>query len=426
MSQTQSTYDIVCFSHLRWNFVYQRPQHLMSRAAQRHRVVFVEEPIFFCASESKPIPHLETYRDGGVHVAIPHLPEGLSEDRVGSLIRRLVKDFLEELGVRDFAMWLYSPMFLPYLRGLEPKAVVYDCMDELANFRFAPPVLREREQQLFRWADAVFTGGRSLYEAKRLHHPNCHCFPSSVEVAHFAQARRPLPEPRDLAPLGRPRVGFYGVIDERMDTELLEAVARRLPGCEFVMVGPFAKVDPAEMPQLANLHFLGMKSYAELPYYLAHWDVAILPFALNDSTRFISPTKTPEYLAAGKPVVSTPIQDVVKPYGEKDLVYIADNATGFAEAIRRALLEDQTKRQRQADAFLAAMSWDYTWAKMEQLIEEALERKQLASLPKASLLPQHAPTPAGLARAAETLLSPHSGETLLSPRSGEARVARKP
>ncbi|PZA08868.1 MULTISPECIES: glycosyltransferase family 1 protein [unclassified Meiothermus] len=406
MSQAQSSYDIVCFSHLRWNFVYQRPQHLMGRAAQRHRVVFVEEPIFGSESE----PRLETYRDGGVHVATPHLPAGLGEDRVGSSLHALVKDFLEELGVHDFVLWLYSPMFLPYLRGLEPKATVYDCMDELANFRFAPPVLREREQQLFRWADVVFTGGQSLYEAKRRQHPNCHCFPSAVDVAHFAQARHPLPEPPDLVPLGRPRVGFYGVIDERMDTGLLEAVARRLPGCEFVMVGPFAKVDPAEMPRLANLHFLGMKSYAELPYYLAHWDVAMLPFALNDSTRFISPTKTPEYLAAGKPVVSTPIRDVVRPYGEKDLVYIADDAEGFAEAIRRALLEDHTHRQRRADAFLAAMSWDHTWTKMEQLIEEALERKQLADLPKASPIPQRtAQAPVGISLTAETLLSPHTG-----------------
>lgn len=414
MKPNPDPYAIVCFSHLRWNFVYQRPQHLMSRAAQRHPVVFVEEPIY---TNDPSTPRLETYPDGGVRVAVPHLPEGLSEDRQGYLIRTLVKDLLEELGVREFVMWLYSPMMVPYLRGLEPKAVVYDCMDELANFRFAPPVLREREQQLFRWADVVFTGGQSLYEAKRLQHPNCHCFPSSVDVAHFAQARRPLPEPRDLARLGRPRVGFYGVIDERMDTGLLEEVARRLPGCEFVMVGPFAKVDPAEMPRLPNLHFLGMKSYAELPHYLAHWDVAMLPFALNDSTRFISPTKTPEYLAAGRPVVSTPIRDVVRPYGEKDLVYIADDAKGFAEAIRRALLEDQTKRQRQADAFLAAMSWDHTWTKMERLIQEALERKQLAKLPKASLIPQPtAQTPAGLSL---------SAESLPSPRSGEAKVAGK-
>lgn len=376
-----TNYDLVCFSHLRWNFVYQRPQHLMSRAARERRVFFIEEPVF----EPGIDPHLETYQDGGVSITTPHLPPDLGEDRTGRTLRTLVDELFLKQSIRDYVLWIYSPMPVPYLASLKPRAVVYDCMDELANFRFAPFTLKQREQQLLAWADVVFTGGQSLYEAKQGVHPNLHCFPSSVDVTHFAKARRAQPEPRDMAQMGRPRVGFYGVIDERMDLGLLREAAGGMPGVEFVMVGPFAKVDPAEMPRLPNLHFLGQKTYADLPCYLAHWDVAILPFALNDSTRFISPTKTPEYLAAGKPVVSTPITDVVRPYGEKGLVYIAEDTQSFQQAIHRALCEDQHERQERADAFVKRMSWDHTWARMRAEIDAAVLRGSKTVVPGVSV-----------------------------------------
>lgn len=364
--------DIVCVSHLRWNFVYQRPQHLMSRAAKNCKVVYLEEPVFAEGID----PHLHTQCDGGVTVATPHLPSDLDENQAGQLSRTLLEGLLSRLGIKQFVLWMYTPMPLPYLGSLGASAVVYDCMDELANFRFAPPALRERERLLFKLSDLVFTGGVSLYEAKCNQHNNVYCFPSSVDAQHFAKARRLLPEPLDMSQMNRPRVGFYGVIDERMDLELIETLSRRLPQVEFVMVGPFAKIDPAELPRLPNLHFLGQKAYSELPAYLAHWDVAILPFAQNDSTRFISPTKTPEYLAAGKPVVSTPIRDVVRPYGERDLVYIAGGASDFCDDIRRALYEDQTQRQARADAFIAKMSWDKTWSQMQNLIERTIALKR--------------------------------------------------
>jgi glycosyltransferase involved in cell wall biosynthesis len=193
-----------------------------------------------------------------------------------------------------------------------------------------------------------------------------------VDASHFRQARLEQPEPPELADIPRPRVGFVGVIDERMDTELLGAVARRLPDVQFVMIGPVVKIDPAILPSAANLHYLGGRSYAQLPQYLAHWDAAILPFALNDSTRFISPTKTPEYLAAGLPVVSTPIRDVVRPYGEQDLVQIALEPQEFAACIRRTLDDDQSDRRARADALISSMSWDRTWREMRGLIEAAI------------------------------------------------------
>jgi glycosyltransferase involved in cell wall biosynthesis len=381
-------YDMLCVSHLRWNFVYQRPQHLMSRAAQGRKVVYWEEPVF----REGVRPYLQTHQEGNLIIATPQLPPDLDEAQVGRMARQMMDGLLADLGMKSFVLWMYSPMMWPHLEGLNPEAVVYDCMDELSAFRFAPPTLRLREQKLFQAADVVFTGGVSLYEAKCAQHPNVHCVPSSVDVEHFAKARRLLSEPRDLQQLRRPRVGFYGVIDERMDLALMEGCAQALPEAEFVMVGPFAKVSPEDMPRQPNLHFLGPKSYAELPHYLAHWDVAVLPFALNESTRFISPTKTPEYLAAGKPVVSTAIKDVVRPYGEAGLAYIASTPQEFCTAIRRALFEDQRERQERADALLSRMSWDATWQGMQRQLERAItQNRQSALTLQSSLVPPMLP-----------------------------------
>jgi UDP-galactopyranose mutase len=251
-------------------------------------------------------------------------------------------------------------------------------MDELSAFAGAPARLRELEAALFGTADVVFTGGQSLYEAKRSCHENVHAFPSSVDVAHFQQARSPRAgaEPEDQASIGHPRIGFFGVIDERMDYALLAGVAAARAAWQLVLIGPTAKVDPAALPRAGNIHYLGPKPYAQLPAYLAGWDVAMLPFARNEATRFISPTKTPEYLAAGKPVVSTSIRDVVRPYGQQGLARIADTVGEFVSAVEAALREAPAERLRAADAFLTHTSWDGTWARMAQLIEHAISSRE--------------------------------------------------
>lgn len=379
--------DLVCVSHLRWDFVYQRPQHLMTRAARDRRVFYVEEPV-----DDEAGPRLEARRDpSSVVILVPHLPPGQTEQASHAQMAALLRSYLASHDVRDFVLWVYSPMPLPALRNLEPSAVVYDCMDELANFRGAPLALRQRERELFAWADLVFTGGYGLWEAKRRQHGHVHSFPSSVDIPHFAQARAGLPEPADLAGIARPRVGFYGVVDERMDINLLGEVARLRPDVQLVILGPVLKIDPDDLPRHPNIHYLGKKSYQELPAYLAHWDAAMLPFAINESTEFISPTKTPEYLAAGKPVVSTAIRDVVRPYGDKDLVLIARDPQGFAEAIDQALSEDPIERRARADALVGLMSWDKTWRRMDRLIEDAVLASRPARPRAASLgLPQPA------------------------------------
>jgi glycosyltransferase involved in cell wall biosynthesis len=218
-------------------------------------------------------------------------------------------------------------------------------------------------------ADVVFTGGHSLWEAKRRHHANIHAVPSSVDVAHFAAARQPLPEPADQAAIPGPRLGFFGVIDERFDIQLLSELAARRPDWSLVLVGPVVKIDPATLPRLPNIHYLGAKPYGELPSYLSGWDVALMPFALNESTRFISPTKTPEYLAGGRPVVSTPIRDVIKGYGDSGVVSIAATPQGFIEAIEAALRIAPEAVERLADQVLDGMSWDKTCATIKERIE---------------------------------------------------------
>src|SRR4028119_1824931 len=375
--------DLVCLSHLRWNFVFQRPQHLLTRFAQGRRVFFIEEPIFSPDTSVAPetakaiggVGRLDVTRhESGVWVVVPHLQEGLSEEAANAAQQVLLDALFAEHEISKYICWYYTPMARAFTRHLEPLAIVYDCMDELSAFKGASPLLREREAELFSRADLVFTGGQSLYEAKRDQHENVYAFPSSVEVAHFAQARIFKEDPADQANIPHPRLGFYGVIDERMDLELLEGIAEARPDWHLVMIGPVVKIDPASLPRRENIHYLGGKDYKELPAYLAGWDLAMLPFARNESTRFISPTKTPEYLAAGKPVVSTSIRDVVRPYGQEGLVRIADTVEEFVAAAEAAMREDTQASGwlSRVDTFLEQISWDRTWGSMMQLIESAL------------------------------------------------------
>jgi UDP-galactopyranose mutase len=360
--------DVLCFSHLRWNFVFQRPQHLMTRCARDARVFFVEEPVF----RAGITPCLQIEPSPTVTVVVPQLPDGLAPDACSRAQRDLLDALIEREAIAEYMLWYYTPMALAFTDHLTPMAIVYDCMDELSAFKGAPAILKDREAQLLRRASLVLTGGQSLFEAKRHQHTNIHPFPSSVDAAHFAQARHVADDPPDQASIPHPRIGFFGVIDERMDTALLDGVAAARPDWHLVLLGPVVKIDPASLPRRPNIHYLGSKSYAELPDYIAGWDVAMLPFARNDATRFISPTKTPEYLAAGKPVVSTSIRDVVRPYGAQGLVRIADDPPAFVRACIAAMAEDGAKRTRRADAFLRQTSWDGTWTRIRLLVDDVL------------------------------------------------------
>ncbi len=371
--------DLICFSHLRWDFVYQRPQHLLKRCARERRVFFVEEPIFDNGSMRLDISE----RDPNLKVVVPHLPEGLrSEVAKTAVLHDMVQRLLVENNIHQYLSWYYTPMALDFTRHLRPLAVIYDCMDELSAFRGAPECLTLRERELFQMADLVFTGGQTLYEAKRDQHSSVFAFPSSIDREHFMQARTPLDEPADQKDIPHPRLGFFGVVDERFDVALLAEAARLRPDWQFVIIGPVVKIDPEILPQRENIHYLGGKSYQDLPAYIAGWDVALLLFAQNESTRFISPTKTPEYLAAGKPVVSTPIRDVVYPYGQMGLVRIANDAREFVGAAAELLAAEANRKAWLAtvDEFLGQMSWDETWARMSKLIDEVVATKTRTAL----------------------------------------------
>lgn len=382
--------DLLCFSHLRWDFVYQRPNHLMARAAHEGRVFFVEEPLDAMGS----VPHLTQVRRDGVHVVTPRLPVGLPSDVRRRALEALMDGLLRDQRITSPLLWYYTPMALPWTKHLQSAAVVYDCMDYLAGFRGAPTELQELEQQLLDRADLVFCGGTSLHGRLERRHRRSHCFPSSVDLAHFGRARGGMEDPADQRSIPHPRIGYAGVIDERIDLRLIQAVADARPDRHMVLVGPTTKISASDVPVGPNIHLLGMKSYADLPAYLAGWDVGWMPFARNEATRYISPTKTPEYLAAGLPVVSTSIADVIDPYGDEGLVAIADSVAATLRAMDLALA-GQRPSARRVDAFLADRSWDRTWAAMSALIE-GLDVPDVAATWPATRVARDEMSPAGV------------------------------
>jgi glycosyltransferase involved in cell wall biosynthesis len=365
---TFETVDLMCFSHLRWNFVYQRPQHLMTRIARTNRIFFFEEPIV-----DDEMRYEVNRNEEGIFIIVPHLNPGMSPSQIIEHQREFLSRFLIDMKIERYAFWYYTPMALQISDHLQPVIRIYDCMDELSAFKFAPEALKELEKKLMGLADVVFTGGHSLYEAKKDQHHNIYPFPSSIDYDHFSKARRVTQEQADQECIPHPRFGFYGVIDERFDIQLLSEIASRKTDWHFVLIGPVVKITEQDLPRHNNIHFLGIKNYNELPMYLAGWDVAIMPFALNESTRFISPTKTPEYLAAGKPVISTPIADVMRHY--HSVVNFVTNADDFILAAEKDIQYDEVWLHH-VDALLAENSWDKTWNRMKEIIESAVRNTE--------------------------------------------------
>lgn len=364
--------NLICFSHLRWDFVFQRPQHLLTRWGKEMPVYYIEEPMF----GNYEVNYLKarSYNDN-ITIITPHIQEQSGESEIHQYLEDAVKKLIKWNNITDYLFWYITPMALPFSKSLNPKMVVYDCMDELSHFKGAHPDMIRNESALLKIADVVFTGGQYLYEYKKDKHNNIYPFPSSIDQAHFESGLR-CEDPADQANIPHPRAGFFGVIDERLDIELLDGLAQKLPEINFVMIGPVVKIDPSVLPSHPNIYYLGPKNYSDLPAYLGNWDIALLPFARNDSTRFISPTKTPEYLCCQKPVVSTSIRDVVVPYGEMGLVLIADTVNDFAQSIKKAttMIGDNSWKKK-VKQILKANSWDLTWQGMKKIIMTTLDAK---------------------------------------------------
>jgi glycosyltransferase involved in cell wall biosynthesis len=355
--------DLVVLSHLRWVFVWQRPQHLVSRLARSRPTTFVEEPL--AADVEAPV--LRTERHGSVTRAWLEVPGPERhvdfDDPAAATYGQALRDLLGEQDGR--VAWLYTPLALPLATVLRPDVLVYDVMDDLASFRGAPAALRFRQQQALQGADLVFAGGRSLHASVLARRPDAHLFPSGVEPEHYAVPRPPRGDGRRVA-------GYVGVVDERLDLELLDGLAERLPDWEVRVVGPVLKIDPDTLPRRPNLTYTGPEPYERLPAVMAEFDVALMPFALNEATRSISPTKTLEYFAAGLPVVSTRVPDVVTDHGAS--VHLADDAEEFASACRTALEEDPATLRSRLARVVARHHWDGIAARMEALVDGASVR----------------------------------------------------
>jgi protoporphyrinogen oxidase/glycosyltransferase involved in cell wall biosynthesis len=364
---------MIVFSHLRWDFVFQRPQQLMTRLARDFDVYFFEEPVVTDGPAWLEIQEVAL----NLHVCRPHTASpgsGFSGDQLPEL-QRLLDQLIGSRKLDAPIAWFYTPMALPLLQRIDTALVVYDCMDELSAFKGAPPGLLDMERGLLSAASIVFTGGPSLYRAKQARHSNVHCFPSSVEREHFALATDPSLDHAEQRDIPHPRLGFFGVIDERFDAAAIRLMAESHPEWHIVLVGPVVKIDPASLPRGSNIHYMGQRSYAELPRFLAGWDLALLPFAINEATRFISPTKVLEYMAAEKAIVSTPVTDVLEPYGH--IVHIGRHPQAFMTACERALDEAPATRNRRTAmmrSVVGATSWDATARKMSALIDNALHK----------------------------------------------------
>lgn len=360
--------DLICFSHLRWNFVYQRPQHLMKRAAENYTVHFFEEPLL----SDKPDGYSKRISTEGVNIITPNLKEE-HDQGINKRLENIFRSFLNEEGINDYFFWYYTALMRQFTESFHPKIIIYDCMDELSAFKNASSLLLNAEENLLKDADLVFTGGESLYKAKKHLHKLVSCFPSSIDYEHFAAARTKQNDPADQEKISFPRIGFFGVVDERFDIELLRNAADLKSDYQFIIIGPVVKIDSETLPKNKNIHYLGMKTYEELPAYISNWDVAFMPFALNEATKFISPTKTPEFLAAGLPVISTAIQDVISTYGDAGLAKIIQDEHDLIDGIEFYLtMKDHSTRLEFVDSFLKLNSWDITWYQMNDQIQNAL------------------------------------------------------
>lgn len=369
-------YPILVHSHLRWDWVWQRPQQFLSRLSHRHPVLFIEEPIGADNGAAR-LELREVDSLPNVIVVQSHLPKPMMADRetLEAEQKRLVQKALGGPLASRFkrpVQWFYDPMAtVAFASQLNERAIVYDCMDQLSQFRGAPPELVRRERELLALADVVFAGGPKIHKAKRTLNPNCHCYGCGVDEQHFGQARKRSTEvPGDLARLGHPRLGYFGVVDERMDYALLDALARAHPEWEVVIIGPVTKVDPASFPQHPNLHWLGGRDYNQLPAYVKGLDVCLMPFALNEATEFINPTKALEYMAAGRPVVSTAIEDVVLQFSH--IVHVAGSHDEFIAACERSIARPDTDRIHAGLELARKNSWEAIVAKLEEHIGDVL------------------------------------------------------
>jgi UDP-galactopyranose mutase len=338
------------------------------------RVFYIEEPVFHAKSDRYDI----TLTAENVAIVVPHMEGGAKRPDVILRQQELLTQLFAEEKISKYLFWYCTPLAVSIGEGFKPELTLYDCLDELSAISPVPDDVISCEQKLFKLADIVFTGGQSLYEAKKKFHDTIYPFPNSIDKKHFLTARSIKFDQPDQDSIPHPRIGFFGVLDERLDIELLTKLGQLRPSWHFIMIGPVTRIDPTSLPSMSNIHYLGTKRYEDLPNYIAGWDIAMIPYVHNETTRYTNPTKTSEYLCAGKPVVSTPIIDVIRTYGNKELVRIAGTAEEFVRVVEKELsLDDKEicERIMRVDAFLWDQSWNKTWAEMMSIMGTTLASK---------------------------------------------------
>ena len=372
---------IICLSHLKWErTLFQRPQQLMQQMSHRRKVLYVAVcglREFLAALLRGRIRELYgRHNENLTYLNLPHLLFFSRLPLIGPLASWLTASALKALarrrGLGEATLWLYFPRFVESLKHFPHRQLVYDCMDFFEGFSSTDAGIRDDEQRLLRQADLVFTGGKSLQRAREGVNPRTYCFPSGVEFEHFHQAAQTATAiPEDIQRLPRPILGYFGAVDERIDFALLASVCRQRPQWSVVLLGPRIMQQP--LPEsLPNFHYLGKKDYGQLPHYLKAFDVCLMPFVISELTQRISPTKTPEYLAGGKPVVSTAIPDVVADYS--DLVRIAQTPEEFIamteEALSASGSDTGAELQQQFQEKAKAKSWSWIADEMERLFDQ--------------------------------------------------------
>ena len=365
--------DLVCFSHLRWDYVYHRPQHLLTRFAAKFRVFFVEEPIMYKGTDKFEV----TITKSNVWRVIPMLSSRKVKKSLAERQTLLLNSLFSIFEIKEYIFWYYSPLAISFTKQFSPLKIIYDCNEEFSVNKLAPATVSELESELLQKSDIVFASGINLFNVKKKCNSNIHLIPGSLDKEHFFKARKQLIEPPDQCGIPHPRIGYFGVIDERFDSKLLKSVADSRPDWHFVLIGPVVNIKMEDLPKNINIHYLGGKSYDMLPKYLSRWDVAMIPFEDNLHTKFTNPAKTPEYLAGGKPVISTLITDVVKQYGDNKLVWIVNTPFQFINGVEHELHGKNKKEWlKNVDAYLATTSWDKTFSQMLDLIIKEFERKK--------------------------------------------------
>jgi len=367
-------------SIIQWYEVWQRPQHFASNLSRKYKTCYIS-PV--------PVHHIV----GQVHVWLSRRLKRLAqrlwvfvplllpgENKVG-LIRALnrllwvgyAKEAALRLGTARPVVWINFPFNPRLAKSLSPRAVVYDVMDEFVEFSIAPRKARRMEEEVLNRASFVSTGTYALYEKKTALHPHVRYIPCGVDFELFnSVVKRKPPRPQDFPKARAPVFGYFGTLNERIDAELIEEVARRRPGWLFVLIGPIQR-SYGGTRQLGNVYYLGLKPYKLLPTYLAHFDVCTMPYRITEATKSISPVKLLEYFAAGKPVITTRIPDVLRFY--ESLVWVVDGADDFitkGEALLRMIQSGHLSYDQYVEV-ARQRSWEQMAEQMVSGIMEVLK-----------------------------------------------------